>query len=584
MSYPQIDQPEELHVKLFPHQKTSVWNMEKMEREMKVDHPYTRETRTRIGVFGDIPGYGKSFSIVALLLRDKMEFPKNGESVKLPGYTTNGYNNLWSYQTWETWPTINCNLLLCSTTIISQWQEYFSFAPSLKCAFITNRKEACEVDPKDYDVVVVSHTMYNNFINRHNSKMWKRFVFDEPTSIEVPAMREITALFSWYVTATYKDISYTGRRGSFVAAIFRAIPYDFIQRMLVKNIDSYVNSSFQMPATHYHTYNCYNPAVVEAVKDYISADILEMIKAGDIKGAIKSLGGTSTHTSIIDLVTGKKKKELEMVETRLKKYESGHFSDDEEDDDGANGAGPSNVQEQLSAKEKKKEERQQKWKGKKAELERKIRVLTERFQNILSENCAICCDSMTQPVMLPCCQNIFCGGCIFECLKTQKTCPMCRAPVKASHLVHLDDKDEENDEEDKKKKAKKEKEQWTKPEMVVKLIKEIKETKKEKARIIVFSGHNTSFDIIKRYMKDDEIEFKEVRGTALERKNTIEKYKKGKVSVLFLNSTYNGAGINLQETSDIILYHNMMEHIQTQIIGRANRLGRDQDLDVHALI
>ena len=53
--------------------------------------------------------------------------------------------------------------------------------------------------------------------------------------------------------------------------------------------------------------------------------------------------------------------------------------------------------------------------------------------------------------------------------------------------------------------------------------------------------------------------------------------------MIFLNSNCNGAGINLQEATDIILYHKMTETTQNQIIGRANRIGRLECLNVHHL-
>ena len=54
----------------------------------------------------------------------------------------------------------------------------------------------------------------------------------------------------------------------------------------------------------------------------------------------------------------------------------------------------------------------------------------------------------------------------------------------------------------------------------------------------------------------------------------IEKYKNGLCPVLFLNSNFNGAGINLQETTDIIFYHEMPNDNREQNIGRAMRVGK----------
>jgi len=60
-------------------------------------------------------------------------------------------------------------------------------------------------------------------------------------------------------------------------------------------------------------------------------------------------------------------------------------------------------------------------------------------------------------------------------------------------------------------------------------------------------------------------------------------FKDGKLKVIFLNSSFDGAGLNLQEATDIILYHDMPPHTQSQIIGRANRIGRQLPLHVHHL-
>ena len=61
-------------------------------------------------------------------------------------------------------------------------------------------------------------------------------------------------------------------------------------------------------------------------------------------------------------------------------------------------------------------------------------------------------------------------------------------------------------------------------------------------------------------------------------------FKDGKVPVIFLNSNIECAGLNLQETTDIILYHKMNTDIESQILGRANRIGRKISLNVHHLL
>ena len=81
----------------------------------------------------------------------------------------------------------------------------------------------------------------------------------------------------------------------------------------------------------------------------------------------------------------------------------------------------------------------------------------------------------------------------------------------------------------------------------------------------------------------ENIVCKEIKGRSESREKLIKEFKSGKTRVIFLNSRNNGAGINLQECTDIILYHQMENSTTTQILGRANRIGRTDELNVHHL-
>ena len=74
-----------------------------------------------------------------------------------------------------------------------------------------------------------------------------------------------------------------------------------------------------------------------------------------------------------------------------------------------------------------------------------------------------------------------------------------------------------------------------------------------------------------------------MRGNYKFREKCIDEFKFGKTKVIFLNTKYNGSGLNLQEATDIILYHQMSDNLKNQIIGRANRIGREISLNVHYL-
>ena len=65
-------------------------------------------------------------------------------------------------------------------------------------------------------------------------------------------------------------------------------------------------------------------------------------------------------------------------------------------------------------------------------------------------------------------------------------------------------------------------------------------------------------------------------------KKTYETYRdeNSNLNVLMINSKSFGSGLNLENTTDIILFHNFEQQIENQVIGRAQRPGRKTQLRV----
>ncbi len=80
------------------------------------------------------------------------------------------------------------------------------------------------------------------------------------------------------------------------------------------------------------------------------------------------------------------------------------------------------------------------------------------------------------------------------------------------------------------------------------------------------------------------MDYVEISGSKATRDAKLKRFKDGRVNIVFLNSRFNGAGINLEMATDIILYHEMPSSIEEQVIGRALRIGRKGDVTVHHLV
>ena len=61
---------------------------------------------------------------------------------------------------------------------------------------------------------------------------------------------------------------------------------------------------------------------------------------------------------------------------------------------------------------------------------------------------------------------------------------------------------------------------------------------------------------------------------------TLKDYKEGDVQVLLLNSMIEGAGMNLENTTYLLFMHKTEEKFIEQVMGRAQRFGRKEPLNV----
>jgi SNF2 family DNA or RNA helicase len=547
-AYPKIEQPEDLQITLFPHQLVSVYNMEELERVRRIKYGENNFYWCDFGILGDIPGYGKSLSIVALLLRDKMKW----DITKPHEHSTiSTYNSSLKLITKTQQKRVSANLLVASPTLIEQWKEYFGFVKPdvLNIKEISHAKDLNNFKPDDYDVVICSSTRYNELINMVGHKVWKRFIFDEAGSTHITGMRHITAGFVWFVSATYTDLLHChGNAGHYMKSFFSNFDYNMINHFVIKNDIHFVKHSFKMPEVKEIRHVCHNPRVLNVLSGYIDDEVKTMIGAGDIRGAINRLGGgVTTETNLFEIVAKRQNEKLAQARFSLTFWTN-----------------------RTNTKE------METWNKKVKEIEKNIEELEEKYKNILKDDCSICYSTISNPVLLPCCQNIFCGGCIMTWFNTTKTCPMCRSDINIKEMVYVHSGTQEKEIAV----VEKPKEQVvSKPQAVLNIIKSDL-TKK----YLIFSMYDESFMQIRRELMSHHLDYVEISGSKATRDSKIKKFKDNRVNIVFLNSRFNGAGINLEMATDVILYHEMPSSIEEQVIGRALRIGRKDGLTVHRLV
>ena len=537
-----------MNIQLFPHQINSINRMEDLEKSFDIKGLGPTRCKTKMGILGDIPGYGKSFSIVSLMARDNMEWKEGGIYQHNINWLT-GPGHMYEFYYQENFTKIRENLLVVSTSIISQWDAYLKFS-NLKVYVVTTRKAIEKFTPNSVDVVLLSSNMYNLFImhiQNQGNFCWKRFIYDEPGVTHIPSMKPINAGFYWFITATSDDLYLTaGRRGyggHFLHSVFRCLTYETVGILTIKNTEDEIKKSFKMPETVFTYHKCLNPFLLKVVKNHISNDINIMIQAGNIRGALEALGGGGGDGNIIDIVTKRKKDELEIAEFKVNYYQQRMPIYTSEYD---------------------------RWKCRVEVLNNEIADLEEKYKNIKAEDCCICYNNLQNPVLLPKCQHIFCGACILEWYKTQTTCPLCRTQGELSELIHINFGGDPLEEKTNLPEI------LSKQNTIVKIIQTC-----GNGKYIIFSDYDETFNQLKSLFLETSINWIELTGTSSTKNKKLLSFKTGNTNVIFLNSKVNCAGINLEEATDIILYHDMDYSVQSQIIGRANRIGRKHNLTVH---
>ena len=63
-----VSQPKRMKVSLYNHQLTSIYNMEKLEYNTRINVDNLQEIKTRIGILSDLTGYGKTLSILGMTI------------------------------------------------------------------------------------------------------------------------------------------------------------------------------------------------------------------------------------------------------------------------------------------------------------------------------------------------------------------------------------------------------------------------------------------------------------------------------------------------------------------------------------
>lgn len=580
-------QPEKVFIKLKPHQLTSLNKAIDMETKGEINYKIkdinlvmnndnsnlnteiytTINIGTNVGILGDMVGYGKTLIALSLIASNPLKnIYVNNNYIK--SYNNNRHYNYLTI-------TVPNNLIKKEPNIINstliivprgpvyiQWEKTIRNNTSLKVLAITNHTFIKMNLPKyngnnkqeifdyfeNYDIILIKNTtfkiLYDHYYSNFNIDNWKRIMVDEAHDIIHQIPQGLNYHYMWLISGTYGDIL-KRCNNNYSYGIKTLMNESSINFVLVKNNVEFIKKSFSIPEPIEKFYLCKLPSNYLIAKKFLSNSILEKINANDFAGAIRDLGGKNeTEDNIIELISKELKRELFNLEMEKDFYNNQDIP---------------------------LEDKQNKLKiiNNKIEVQMgKINDLTERIKSLGTNNCSICMDNVENPVMLEC-THLYCGRCIFQWVKTNKNCPYCRMPIdRYDKIIAIVNEKKEYEQID---------EIYTKEDTFLNIIKN-----KPDGKFIVFTKNDNGFDLIKLKLNEEKISYEFLKGNTSHMMNILEKFKKGQLNIIFLNTQYAGSGIDINFATDVIIFHAMGIDKQ-QAVGRAQRVGRNNQLYIHNL-
>lgn len=624
-------QPPLIKQKLLPHQQTSLAAALKLEEKKTTgivcspstneitlnNNDHTAKLYSNYGILCDRVGSGKSLTALSIASMPPpspyyTEFINRNNHGDYSDIALVRETNIYNRPDGRLYTKINASLFIVPHAVIHQWESYAQNDTSLRYLVIKKTKDAAtpiasKID--DIDVVFVSNTMWRTFetTNPLVDYVWNRVFIDEADNNHFSTYGDLLylkACYYWLISASWMNFAFPNgayinitasypppdsipnttvervkkmftnsshtlyidglRRSNIVRSLcgFNNVSTIHVNnvvlqsfRLFIKNSEEFIDKSFKFPDIYHYSIVCETPANLFALDKSLSPEIMERLHAGDLEGAFEMLGvKPSSADTINDALTQSLHKELDQAKKIYEFKKTLDYSS-------------------IDAKNKSLEACEKKI----SSLESRISSINDRLKSPSESNCPICFCNVSNPSLTPCCQNLFCFPCICESLSRSSICPLCRSTIEDVKSIHIVGEKSESDK-DLTTPFVKEK-RLSKNESIVEFIKH-----NPTARILMFSGFDATFTNLSALLKGQKIPYATVQGSNAHINKLIKEFEENKYRVLFLNARNMGAGLNILSATHVLLYHRMNHSLETQIVGRAYRIGRIESLQVIHLL
>ena len=585
---------------------------------------------TRVGVIGDKAGSGKSFVILGIVAAGRATLASPDPIVRSFAddrvvLTTHRCQS----------SVVETTLLVVPHNLCSQWETYLmrwnaeGNTSPIRYAMVSRNKHVLAIRQPGaldaVDLVVVTSTFYNAVAAvlsrglRERGARLRRVVFDEADSLAISGLSMVDACFHWFVTASYRNMIFpfgdsselltgddptvvqrtTGVRSSgFIKSLWSDLGHTAMSRsvshvLVAKNSNAYVDASMRLPETDEIEIACRAPAALRVLSGVVGIDraVMQSLNAGDVESALQHVdpANRGSEDNVIRVLIARLEREAHNFDVRIASLE-----------------GMAYAAETLRDAERSRLERRR------DDVRRRVESIRERVAG--ADVCSICYETFSNKAVAPCCSNAFCFECISKWLlggeETQRhahafpgravrpgVCPLCKSDVAvrdllvvtASHSELSVDGGGDASSSNSHPEADGSVEKTTSPDKCkIDNLEAILHDRccrgPGRSKVLVFSSFENSFGDIVRVLERLNIKHRFLKGNHFTIAGIEREYRQGDLDVLLVNTSHCGSGLNLENTTDVIMMHKFDTDIEHQVIGRAQRCGRTAPLKVWYLL
>ncbi len=497
-----------LRKSLFCHQLSSIYQMESLENQGEIWVNDTTYVKTRVGVLADMAGYGKTLSMLGLIARTLDRPYESGDDFRRE---VTGNDNCMRVKLASIFK-VSGTLIVANASLVAQWESELS-QTTLPYIVIQNKRDVLSLSGEG--VILCPSNFLHYLAARFADTQFRRIVIDEPATLKISGLGSLTACFVWLMTATPYDLI-VQPRARFLTDLL-PVDFDLLGRIIVKNPDSFVQSSFCMPATH-HTFIETTDLCPKILHGIVPDHLYAVLESGNVSRFLSHLG--------------------------IKKEGQRHFLN--------------LIADKLS------------------ESDPKLVTLKERLLNVANLECFVCADQVTLPTVTPCCHQVGCATCLTAWVSLTPTCPMCRGPILMNELTAIEVEASPSS-------------AAVAPKSKLCILRDILSSLLDEPsggtlrKILIYAHYEKSGKQLRTFL-ESKYKWNDLRGTRGHKETVLENFKQGDLNILLLTCVVDSAGFNLHNTTDVILFDKPSGYVESQVVGRALRVGRTSELKVWHIV